>query len=146
MLDGFAGVGMLLSTLGVIDVAQQTGRTIEDTARMVFSLNDCLGFYWLSRQITSLRVTSYWEAMARESYFDELDWQVRAISTAVGKASASDEAAACERWLDQHPDAVQRWQRMVEQIRSVGNVDYPMFAVMVRALIDLAQAGSQASN
>ena len=142
---------MLLGALGIAEVAMTLGRPVDDIAPIAYELNERLGFFWLNRKIMALRVDSYWEAMARESNSDELDWQIRSILTTVARcAYGRDPDSECVRtdspsqlWLERYEEQVERWMFMIGQLRASSANDYPMFSVMVRALIDLAQAGSE---
>jgi glutamate dehydrogenase len=108
---------------------------------VAFDLNERLGFYWFGKQITALKVENQWQAVARESFLDELDWQVRAIvaMAARGAAGGGDIAARVKRWQDAQAPAIARWRRLVGEIRDARTQDYAMYAVAVRGLLQLAQ-------
>ena len=137
----FAGSTMLLGALGMADAARTHGLAVEEVARVAFALNERLDFYWFGKQLTALKVEDYWQALARESFLDELDWQVRSIVALVaggaGAGRGIDERVAS--WEAMQAPAIERWRRMVAAIRDSRTQDYAMYAVAVRALLQLAQ-------
>ncbi len=137
----FAGSTMLIGALGMADAARTHGLAVEEVARVAFALNERLDFHWFGKQITALKVEDYWQALARESFLDELDWQVRAIVALVaggaGEGNGIDERVAS--WEATRAPAIERWRRMVAAIRDSRTQDYAMYAVAVRALLQLAQ-------
>ncbi len=137
----FAGSTMLIGALGMADVARTRGVAVEEVARVAFALNERLDFYWFGKQITALPVDDTWQALARESFLDELDWQVRAIVALVacGECEAADAGQRIAQWEAAHAPAVGRWRRMVAGIREARTQDYAMYAVAVRTLLALAQ-------
>ncbi|HND15004.1 MAG TPA: NAD-glutamate dehydrogenase, partial [Pseudomonadales bacterium] len=138
---GLAGSSMLVAALGIVDVALTQGLPVESTARIAFALNDRLDFYWFGKQISALAVDGYWQALARESYLDELDWQLRAIvAQVVQEAAAGQDIGQClERWESSRAPAVAQWRLLLKQIRDARTQGYAMYAVAVRALLALAQ-------
>jgi glutamate dehydrogenase len=137
----FAGSSMLIGALGMVEVARVQGLPVTDVASVAFDLNERLGFYWFGKQITALKVENHWQAVARESFLDELDWQVRAIVAMAsrGAAGGGDVAARVKRWQDAQAPAIARWRRLVGEIRDARTQDYAMYAVAVRGLLQLAQ-------
>jgi glutamate dehydrogenase len=142
--QALAGSTMLLGALGMVDVACNLDGPIDDVARIAFGVNDSLGFYWFGKQITALRVDTFWQAMARESYLDELDWQVRSIVAWVMRSPGEGEGPSprLEYWLENQKSEVERWRRLIDRIREAQTHDYAMYAVAVRGLLELAQSGS----
>jgi glutamate dehydrogenase len=136
-----AGSTMMIGALGMVEVARSLAMPVADVARIAFELNERLGFYWFGKQITGLKVENYWQAMARESFLDELDWQVRSIVAWVARGGAP--GSSCEErleaWLRAQRARVERWQRTIEEIRNARTQEYAMYTVAVRGLLDLAQ-------
>ena len=46
-------------------------------------------------------------------------------------------------WLDQHRPLVQRWLAMQAELRAASGIDYAMYTVASRELMDLAQSDKQ---
>ena len=77
---------------------------------------------------------------AREAYRDELESQLSALTISVlhnGQAEASA-SELVSTWLEDNRTPMQRWQRLVAELRAAGPGDYPMMAVATRELAELA--------
>ena len=137
----FASSTMLIAALGIVDVALAQKLDVERTAQLALALNDHLDFYWFGKQITALAVDDRWQALARESYLDELDWQLRAIVTVVMREAAPGQGVedCIAHWESSREAVVSHWRSLVSQIRDARTQEYAMHAVAVRALLALAQ-------
>jgi glutamate dehydrogenase len=131
----------LYTLLPIIAVADVTGQDLWQVAEAYFTVGSELELAGYLQQITALPVQNNWQALAREAFRDELDWQQRAITVDVLQMDAVDKPVALRmtEWLQQQPAAVQRWRTVLAELRSAGTVDYAMYAVANRELVDLAQ-------
>lgn len=136
-----AGSDSLLPVLGISEAAIHCNASIEEVAAVYFGLGDRLGLYWFSQQVDALKVDSHWQALAREAYRDDLEWQQRALTISV--LQMPDQTGAVfqriERWCLRHDVLVSRWHTMLEEIKNSVS-DFPMHAVALRELMDLAQS------
>ena len=76
-----AALPALFSALDVIDVAQATGRELEQVAAVYFALDQHLQLDWLRERILRLPRDDRWQALARAALRDDL-YAVRAALTA----------------------------------------------------------------
>lgn len=136
-----AASGHLYTLLPIIAVADVTGQDLWQVAEAYFTVGSELELAGYLQQINALPVQNNWQALAREAFRDELDWQQRAITVDVLQMDAVDKPVALRmtEWLQQQPAAVQRWRTVLAELRSAGTVDYAMYAVANRELVDLAQ-------
>ena len=133
--------GNLFSGLSVVEAAIQTKQKLTNVARVFFYLLDVLGLSWFATQISNVRVESYWQALARESYIDDLEVQLRKLTAALVRLQGEREIdAVFALWCEQNAYLVGRWRAMVNEIQGAQQTDYAMFSVAMRELIDLAQA------
>lgn len=137
-----AGTGHFYTLLGIIEAADATGQPAELVAQLFFALGSELQLPWFASQINNLPVENHWQALARESYRDDLDWQTRTMTESVLQLAGKQASVApmIEQWLQLNPFLVQRWRAMLGELKSAGMGDYPMVAVAMRELLDLAQA------
>ena len=137
----------LLPLLGIIEAADITRCKIEQVAEVYFLLGDQLDLHWFSLQINLLRASNHWEALAREAYRDDLDWQQRALTVGVLNSDSSDEAAHVKitRWKEQHAILLSRWQAMMTELRSGAGPEFAMYSVALRELLDIAQSTAHVS-
>ena len=140
LADAVAGLTMGVAALGIADVAQVRRLPVASVAAIAFALNEQLGFHWLGRQLSALPVSGQWEAMARESFLDEVEQQLRAIVSAVAvNAVACGADEALRLWERAHGDAIARWISLLADLRAANTRDYAMYAVAIRALPELAR-------
>ena len=136
------GQRYLLSSLPIIQAAEQTGQPIEIVARTFFSIGERLDLNWYSQELGSLEVTNHWQSLARDSIRDELTWQQRALTVALLSSSegSDDLTQKLDAWMMHHHALVIRWQAMLAEIRNASVSEMAMFTVANRELMDLAQA------
>ncbi len=138
-----AGTSHLYTLLPIIEAADVTGQSAAEVAVAYFTVGSRLELAWYLQQINALPVDSNWQALAREAFRDDLDWQQRAITVSV--LQSKDGPQAIEQrmlaWLKQNKLAVARWKAMLAELRAASSADYAMYAVANRELVDLAQSG-----
>ncbi|RBP30061.1 glutamate dehydrogenase [Marinobacter pelagius] len=137
-----SGTGYLYSSLGIIEAKEATGMPLKTVANLYFELGDRLDLTWFATAIADLKPVSHWEALARESFREDLDWQQRALTTGVLKLAEkpTDVPACVESWMQQHEQLIDRWKSMLAELKSTREPEYAMFSVALRELLDLAQS------
>ncbi|MFE8069550.1 NAD-glutamate dehydrogenase [Marinobacteraceae bacterium S3BR75-40.1] len=143
-----AGTNHLYSALGIIEAHEYTGVPLQRVANLYYSIGERLQLNWFSTAINDLAPTSHWQALARESFREDLDWQQRALT--VGVLRCSEESDAIEdcmaRWEEMHFGLIERWTAMLSELRASADPEYAMFSVALRDLLDLAQATNHAGE
>jgi glutamate dehydrogenase len=138
-----AGTSSLFSALGIIEASHQTQRPVERVAEAYFCVGETLSLNWFLEQINTLNVDSHWQALAREAFRDDMDWQLRSLTVSVLNSEETADMPMDElmgQWKTAHPNLVSRWQRMLDELRASDRVEYAMYSVALRELLDLAQA------
>ncbi|WP_165856648.1 NAD-glutamate dehydrogenase [Marinobacter sp. JSM 1782161] len=137
-----AGASYLYSALGIIEAHETTQVPLKQVANLYYTLGEQLDLNWFAGAVAKLSPSSHWEALARESFREDLDWQQRALTTGVLRISGKegDIEQAIEEWADRHKPMVQRWHAMLSELRSAREPEYAMFSVALRELLDLAQS------
>ncbi|MBX2857338.1 MAG: NAD-glutamate dehydrogenase [Cellvibrionaceae bacterium] len=135
----------LFSGLGIIEAAREANCDIDTVAKIYFELVSRLGLNSFATRLTEVQVDSYWQALARESYIDEVEFHLRRIveSLVTQAHSTEDCDEVIEAWLAANEIQVHRWLGMFKQVKSNPTADYAMFAVAIRELHDLSQAGAE---
>jgi glutamate dehydrogenase len=144
-----AGTSSLFSALGIIEASHQTQRPVERVTEAYFCVGESLSLNWFLEQINNLEVNSHWQALAREAFRDDMDWQLRSLTVSVlntEDSSDMDMTTLMEQWSQAHPHLVSRWQRMLDELRASERVEYAMYSVALRELLDLAQASKHQST
>ncbi|MFL1406272.1 NAD-glutamate dehydrogenase [Marinobacter sp. M1N3S26] len=141
-----SGSSYLYSALGIIEVHESAGVPLKTVANLYYTLGERLDLNWFAGAIANLKPTSHWQALARESFREDLDWQQRALTTGVLRmAEDYKQVDACvETWMSQHEVMVRRWKGMLAELKSSRQPEYAMFSVALRELLDLAQSSIHA--
>ncbi|MEM6301937.1 MAG: NAD-glutamate dehydrogenase [Pseudomonadota bacterium] len=149
------------TSLAIVDVATSTSCELSDAAKLYYHLGERLELDWFGAQIAGSTVENEWQAMARETYMEDLQWQQCTLAQGViglredlrskeGDAPlANDDEADLERggilaylsaWEAQEEALLQRWRDMLSELHAANVPDFAMFAVANRELLDLAQS------
>ena len=106
-------------------------------------MGSALDLTWYLQQISNLPVENNWQALAREAFRDDIDWQQRAITVSVLQMADAPEdiEGRLALWLEQNNSMVERWRSMLVDLRAATGNDYAMYAVANRELLDLALSG-----
>ncbi|MCE0734240.1 NAD-glutamate dehydrogenase [Halomonas sp. G15] len=142
LASSVAAAGSLYAGLGIIQAARQADVVPEQVAEVFYEIGSRLELPWMIRQITDLQVRDSWQAQARETFRDDIDRQQLALTVSVLQMEArpDDAVARVAEWLERHDAMHARWRRLLEQVGSGGQGGFPLFAVAVRELVDLAES------
>nr|WP_180201872.1 NAD-glutamate dehydrogenase [Pseudomonas sp. SbOxS1]NYU01117.1 NAD-glutamate dehydrogenase [Pseudomonas sp. SbOxS1] len=138
-----AGTTHLYTLLPIIEASDVTGQDPADVAKAYFAVGSALDITWYLQQISALPVENNWQALAREAFRDDVDWQQRAITISVLQEGngTQDVETRLASWMAQHESMIERWRAMLVEIRAASGTDYAMYAVANRELLDLALSG-----
>ncbi|KJZ50755.1 NAD-glutamate dehydrogenase [Pseudomonas fluorescens] len=138
-----AGTSHLYTLLPIIEASDVTGQDPADVAKAYFAVGSALDITWYMQQISALPVENNWQALAREAFRDDVDWQQRAITISVLQQGdgTQDVEARLSLWMAQNESMIERWRAMLVEIRAASGTDYAMYAVANRELLDLALSG-----
>jgi len=132
----------LYSGLSIAEAARRSERSMEEIAALYFRLSDYLSLSWFANQIAQIKVDTFWQAMARESYMDDLESQLRSLTVSLVKSAGKkiDIPELIEKWSKQQSSLIGRWKLMVNELQAASGTDFAVFSVALRELLDLAQA------
>lgn len=138
-----AGTSHLYTLLPIIEASDVTGQNPAEVAKAYFAVGSALDITWYLQQISALPVENNWQALAREAFRDDVDWQQRAITISVLQQGdgTQDVEERLSLWMAQHESMISRWRAMLVEIRAASGTDYAMYAVANRELLDLALSG-----
>ena len=131
----------LFPATSFIDISQTRGEKLATVVEVYYAVGETLRLNWLGKMINQLRVSNNWQALARETYLDDLSWQQRILTSnivATMKKSGSS-ASKVQKWSEKHEASLSRAKEMLELLTSEQDPDYAMFSVVLRELQALAQ-------
>lgn len=136
----------MFSVLDIVECATEYQLDLDKVATVYFALDERLDLGWLRDQFSNHPVNDHWDALARAGLRDDLDWQQRGLTVGVIKTKTGQETVDghIDAWMEQHHPLVQRWQLMLAELRSSASLEFLMFSVAIRELLDLTQTSLQA--
>ena len=148
LVDRLAVPGHLYSGLSVVEAASHTDTSLAHVAGLFYALSDCLELYRFAGYISDLVVDSYWQAMARESYLDDLEQQLRNLTLNLCRFidDKNTPADVVSLWSQQQGHAIERWQAIMHEIQNAGPNDYAIVSVALRELLELVQISADCQS
>lgn len=136
-----AGASEMYSLLGIIEAAGEIDVDVVKIGEVFFLLANKLEIDWFARQIADIKIDNHWQAMAREAFRDDLEWQMRALTISALRFMNASETAAegVERWIDERSSLMERWRSMLCDLQGTESQDFAMYSVAIRELLDMAQ-------
>ena len=143
-----AGTAYLYSSLSIIEAREASGMPLKTVANLYYELGDRLDLNWFGGAIAALVPSSHWQALARESFREDLDWQQRALTTGLLKMAGKpgDVEGCVDAWMARHQPMIDRWRSMLGELKGAREPEYAMFSVALRELLDLAQTTMHTSS
>ncbi|MCE8025051.1 NAD-glutamate dehydrogenase [Billgrantia aerodenitrificans] len=140
-----AASGSLYGALGIIQAARQADEKPQRVAEVFFEIGNRLELPWMIQQVSNLNVRDSWQAQARETFRDDIDRQQLALTVSVLKTDDGREPdERVDNWLATHASLHERWCRLIAEVRGGGSQSsFPLFAVAVRELVDLAESNGE---
>jgi len=130
-----ASLGAMFAALDIVEVAGETGRSIEDVAALHFRLGSTMLLHWLRDRIAALPREDRWQEMARAALRDDL-FSLHAELT----ADVLQEGPELERWMEGNAGPLQRCLGVLADIRSSGTYDLTTLPVALRELRNLIRS------
>ncbi|MDO6446033.1 NAD-glutamate dehydrogenase [Colwellia sp. 1_MG-2023] len=133
-----------LSTLfSVMDIAELTdndGRSVELVADVYFKLGARLNLHWFLDQITKQPVSNHWQALARASFREELDWQQRSITAVILRSDLKGKNvdSMLDDWINCNQEPLERWNHILDDFRVGQTHEFAKFSVALRELMLLS--------
>ena len=125
--------------LDIVEVAEATGRDLEEVAGIYFRLGGRLQLNWLRDRITELPRANRWHALARSALRDDLFSLHRGLTQDVLRAvpEAASRDAAIDAWAASNAAAVERTRAMLGDIKATRVFDLTTLPVALREVRNL---------
>lgn len=138
----------LFSMMDIIEIAQKVEIDVVRVAELYFMIGEHLDLVWIRSQVIAHPTENNWESLSREALRDDLDWQQRQLTGGIIclNQKKKDFVEVFASWTQQHEALITRWHQILKDLRSSTNLNYTMFFVAVRELLDLTQTTIQSSE
>lgn len=135
-----ATLGNMFSCFDLAQIAEIEQRPVDVVARLYYQLGHKFELHWFLQQINYQNVANHWQALARASYREELDWQQRALTTVLLNSApkSKDADKVLETWIDGNKVSLERWQHMMTEFKTSENHEFAKFSVALRELMLLS--------
>lgn len=141
LANQIASCQFLVPVTSFVEISTSTGCGLSTIFDVYYAMGEELQLNLLGEIINQLDVTNYWEALARESFLDDMAWQQRALTLNALAAGAprTSPASLVTNWAREHDVALMRVKAMLSKLKAEPRPDYSMFSVALRELLNLAQ-------
>ena len=127
------------SACDIVRLSAARGVSIEEVARLYFSVGEDLGFGWLRYQAEQLAASSYWEKLAAAAVIEEFYAHQRDVTQGILEAAGGASDGAMETWSAPRRAAVERSRGLVAELEAAKAVDLSMLTVASRQLGSLIE-------
>ncbi|MCW9017470.1 MAG: NAD-glutamate dehydrogenase, partial [Kangiellaceae bacterium] len=137
----------MFSALDIVEMSKLTNLDVPMVAEVYFKLGAKLELHWFLEQINLQPVDNHWQAFARGSFREDLDWQQRSLTVAVlhmSKKSMNAEERIIN-WIIENSNLLSRWQQMLADFRASKRHEFAKFSVALRELLILVQSSVRAA-
>lgn len=132
-----ARLSSLYSAMDISASAEAAKQPVSVAARLYYVLGDKLSLHWFLKQINNQGVDNHWQALARASFREDLDWQQRQLAGLVLAEYTDGKSVeqAIEEWYEKNSTSVDRWDSILNEFK-VGSVhEFAKFSVALRELM-----------
>ena len=135
-----ASFSNMFSSFDLTHVVAGDNHNPDVVARLYFQLGSRLELHWFLDQINNQAVSNHWQALARASYREELDWQQRSIAANLLQANpdADDADQLLEEWIESNQVLLKRWYHMMSEFKTSSTHEFAKFSVALRELMLLS--------
>jgi glutamate dehydrogenase len=132
----------MFSALDIVEMSKMTNLSIKLVAEVYYKLGAELELHWFLDQIVIQPVDNHWQAFARASFREDLDWQQRSLTVVVIQMTSEYKTAEdkINAWLTENEAMLARWRQMVADFRSSSVHEFAKFSVALRELAILVQS------
>ncbi len=145
LAKSIAGCNTLFTSLDIVESSRKYELELSDVAKTYYLLGNRLELNWLRELMNSYTVENQWDELARAGFRDDLDRVQRKLSAKVltMKAKETKDKSIEQRieiWINRYQFLVDRWQKLLADIKSSDIVGFVTYSVVLRELFDFAQA------
>jgi len=124
------------------EVASNCDRSLELVASVYFAIGTLLNYGWIAERAMALPAATHWDLLARAGALEELARLKRALTVSALEESRGIDTpeVIVESWRAKRQDALERYARLVTELRATGGASLSMLLVVVREMAVLERA------
>jgi len=130
------------AVLDSAEVAESCERSLEVAASVYFAISTLLNYGWISERAMALPAATHWDVLARAAALEELARLKRALTVSALEQTRDVDTTETivENWRSRHQAAVERYARLLTELRATGGASLSMLLVVVREIAMLERA------
>ena len=129
----------LSSILDIVEVSQLTDADSTKVAQTYFELGDKLRLHWLRHNVAALKVKNQWHLLAKSSLRNNLHRLQRLLTSDIMKNAQTNADYNLEQWLVDNEQGSKRFNEVMNDLKQLNEVDFPMLSVALGELQILRQ-------
>ncbi|MDH5433683.1 MAG: NAD-glutamate dehydrogenase [Gammaproteobacteria bacterium] len=136
----------MFSALDIVEMANQSAVKVPMVAEVYYHLGGRLELHWFLKQINVQPVDNHWQAFARASFREDLDWQQRVLTVSVLNLTSNFKTSEEKilNWMAENAIMLNRWKQMLADFRGSKRHEFAKFSVVLRELQILVQSSLRA--
>ncbi len=140
----YAGLLDSFSVLDIVEVAEETGGGLEETAELYFAVSERFRIDTLLNWVSALPRQDRWDSLARGAMRDDLYGVLKGLTRTVQSNSSSQDAGtqALETWSEAHSESLARVNQVLSSVDGMESPGMGPLSVALRALRGLVRQGS----
>lgn len=130
----------MFTALDIVEATIENNFDIHEVAKVYFAIGSQLELGWFGELIKKQPVNSYWDALARAAFRDDVDTQQRNLAVNILQTIPANNVSLDARiatWLGENSVLINRWKFFIKEFKTE-KLEFTMFAVALRALLELA--------
>ncbi|MEJ8835637.1 NAD-glutamate dehydrogenase [Ramlibacter sp. AN1133] len=131
------GAEALFNALDIAEIAEASKKPLELTAQVHAGVGERLGLARMQQQIEQLPADSFWHSLAKIALSDDLTDLQRSIAQQAVLHQDGDARSVLDRWEQGNRQALERAQRLLQELKDTGTGDLAMLSVALRELRNL---------
>jgi glutamate dehydrogenase len=127
----------LQAALDIVEIAESAQQPIETVAEVHTALGEKLNLPRLRQLVNKLPSEGYWQGLAKGALLDDLAALQRALAADAVREAAGNGAGPLDAWARRNDAALERAQRLLNELADARNADLAMLSVALRELRNL---------
>ena len=138
----YAGLLDSFSVLDIVELAEETGRPVEETAALYFAVSERFRIDALLNWVAELPRLDRWDSLARGAMRDDLYGVLKALSRTVLGSTSGGGAEALASWSEANAASLTRVNQVLSNVSRIEEPGMGPLSVALRALRGLVRQGS----
>ena len=136
----------LAAAYDIIEIKSRLYSNTESVARIFYALSERLQLHWIRDAISKTMVRTHWNHLAILNLRNDLHANQRNLTELVLQIVPNKRhtSKALSTWEEQHATALQRYDRMLNELSAMRTCDFPTISVAVSEVRRLVALGQRA--